>query len=125
MSRGAIFPCEGAWLKQSTLSKHPPKTDLQCIPPQTEVCDRLYAKKHVEQRFRGWWWTMSKERGEKDLERVQEYASSIQIQVTHLQSQASRREKQTGEEIKDLQTRVGGQEKKVAERARACSDYSS
>ena len=30
---------------------------------------------------------MSKERGEKDLERVQEYASSIQIQVTHLQSQ--------------------------------------
>lgn len=80
---------------------------------KVKQCDDMVLGKLLQNRFRVWWYLMSKERGEKDLERVQEYATSIQVQVSHLQSLNTRREKQVGDGMKELQVRTQAMEKKI------------
>merc|ERR1719181_864169 len=56
---------------------------------------------------------MNTARVDREVERVHEYASSIQLQVSHLQSMATRREKQTQDEVKSIQDRLLTTEKKT------------
>merc|ERR1719310_593422 len=56
---------------------------------------------------------MNTARVDREVERVHEYASSIQLQVSHLQSMATRREKQIGDEVKGIQDRLLTTEKKT------------
>merc|ERR1719174_1383529 len=86
---------------------------------------QLLFKRQAGTRFRTWCYVSQKDLHAKEFERINDYTNSMQVQLTHLGSTMSKREKTTTEHLRDFQTRMGQIEKKVEVSSQKKADISA
>jgi hypothetical protein len=73
----------------------------------------LFVKRHAGSRFRTWWYVTQKDLHRKEFEHLNDYANSMQAQLTTATSTMSKRDKSTSEHFREISVRVNQAEKKL------------
>lgn len=74
---------------------------------------QLFIKRHAGARFRTWWYVAQKDIHRKEFEHLNDYANSMQAQLTTATSTMSKRDKSTSEHFREISARVNQAEKKL------------
>lgn len=75
--------------------------------------DFLFVRRHAGSRFRTWWYVTQKDLHRKEFEHLNDYANSMQAQLTTATSTMSKRDKSTSEHFREISVRVNQAEKKL------------
>eukprot|EP00746_Dinoflagellata_sp_MGD_P161122 gnl/MRDRNA2_/MRDRNA2_88162_c0_seq1.p1 gnl/MRDRNA2_/MRDRNA2_88162_c0~~gnl/MRDRNA2_/MRDRNA2_88162_c0_seq1.p1 ORF type:complete len:859 (-),score=193.91 gnl/MRDRNA2_/MRDRNA2_88162_c0_seq1:296-2872(-) len=75
--------------------------------------NQLFVTRHAGSRFRTWWYVTQKDLHRKEFEHLNDYANSMQAQLTTATSTMSKRDKSTSEHFREISVRVNQAEKKL------------